>query len=151
MISPKVRAVLDRYGLRALEFEPGSTPTSAKAAERLGVSVAEIAKSMLVKGRDERYYLIVCAGDARISNRKLKSLLGVKARMANPDETKSVTGFDPGGVCPFGVTGIDIFIDQTLDQHEVVYPAAGTDASGVPVTYDLLCRVSGGRPCDVTE
>ena len=151
MVPVKVQAILDQHGLEVLEFEPGSTPTSVQAAEKIGVEVGQIAKSMLLKGKNQVYYLIVCRGDKRISNRKLKSVLGVKARMATGEETETVTGFKPGGVCPFGLTGIGIFIDQGLSQYDLIYPAAGNDASGVPMTFGQLCAISGGQPEDICE
>ena len=149
MIPTKVQKILEKHGLTALEFEPGSTPTSEKAAEKIGVEVGQIAKSLLVKGKNETYFLVVCAGDARISNQKLKSVLNVKTRMANHEETERVTGFKPGGVCPFGLDDVDIFIDKKLSRYDVIYPAAGTDASGVAMTYDQLCEITGGKTCDV--
>lgn len=151
MVPAKVQTVLDRHGLKALEFEPGSTPTSEMAAQKIGVEVGQIAKSILVKGKNQVFYLIVCCGDKRISNQKLKSVLGVKARMATHEETETVTGFKPGGVCPFGLSGIDIFIDRALSQYDLIYPAAGTDASGVPMTFTQLCTITGGQPDDICE
>ena len=97
MIPEKVRKILDEHNLRATEFEPGSTSTSLSAAQRLGVPVGRIAKSILLAGKDRRFYMVVCAGDRRMSSSKLKKLLGVKTRMATAEETKDVTGFDPGG------------------------------------------------------
>jgi len=149
MIPSHVRLLLEQNGLTALEFESGSTPTSEMAAKKIGVEVGQIAKSILVKGKNAVYYLIVCAGDVRISNKKLKARLGVSARMANHEETYLVTGFRPGGVCPFGLDDIDILIDESLRRYDVVYPAAGTDGSGVPIDFEGLCRISGGQPCDV--
>ena len=35
-LPPTVKAFLDRHGLTALEFEPGSTPTSPLAAAQIG-------------------------------------------------------------------------------------------------------------------
>jgi prolyl-tRNA editing enzyme YbaK/EbsC (Cys-tRNA(Pro) deacylase) len=151
MIPLKVQQVLERHGLRALVFEPGSTPTSELAAARLGVEVGRIAKSILLKGKDGRYFLVVAAGDRRLDNRKLRLGLGVKTRMATASETERVTGFLPGGVCPFGVDGVEVLVDASLERFELVYPAAGTDASGVPITVEQLIAVTGGRRCDVAE
>jgi len=151
MIPQRVRDVLEKYGLEALEFEPGSTSTSVSAAEKLGVSVARIAKSILFLGKDGRYTMVVCSGDRRISSSKLKKTLGVKARMATADETREATGFEPGGVCPFSVDGIEIYVDRSLEPFETIYPAAGTDSSGVPMTFDQLRRITGGRVCDVVS
>ena len=149
MIPDRVRAVLEAYDLEALTFEPGSTPTSELAARKIGCSVGQIAKSMLFKGKDGAFRLLLCPGDRRIDNKKLKQLLGFKARMATPEETVEITGFRPGGVCPFGVDGIDIFIDRALEEHDTIYPAAGTDASGVPVSFDRLRYIVGADECDV--
>jgi prolyl-tRNA editing enzyme YbaK/EbsC (Cys-tRNA(Pro) deacylase) len=151
MIPEKVRQVLDRHQMRALEFEPGSTPTAELAARRIGVRVGQIAKSILVHGKDGRDRMIVLAGDRRLSSGRLKRLLGVKARMATPEETLAATGFPPGGVCPFGVRGLEIFLDESLRDYEVIYPAAGTDASGVPTTFAQLLLVTGARPCEVSD
>ena len=145
----RVREVLEQEGLDALTFEPGSTPTSPQAAERIGCAVGQIAKSMLVKGKDGRFRLLVCPGDRRIDNRKLKSLLGVKARMATAEETFTITGYRPGGVCPFDLHDIDIFIDQGLAAYDLIYPAAGTDASGVPITFTRLQQITAASMCDI--
>ena len=83
--------------------------------------------------------------------RKLKSVLGGKMRMASAEETLAVTGFRPGGVCPFGLEGIDVCIDAKLGTYETIYPAAGTDGSGVPMTFGQLCEITSGRICDVCD
>jgi prolyl-tRNA editing enzyme YbaK/EbsC (Cys-tRNA(Pro) deacylase) len=150
LIPDKVRAALDAHGLSALEFEPGSTPTSVSAAERIGVEVGQIAKSILLKGKDDRFYMVLMAGDRKLSNAKLKAALGVKTRMATAEETESVTGFRPGGVCPFGVENVPIYADEALSQYDTVYPAAGTDASGVPMTFDQLVAVAGATVADLS-
>jgi prolyl-tRNA editing enzyme YbaK/EbsC (Cys-tRNA(Pro) deacylase) len=126
VIPERVSRVLTLHGLAAVEFEPGSTATSRLAAERLGVLVGQIAKSLLFLGRDGRYAMLLCPGDRKASSAKLKAALGVKTRMARRDETLAATGFEPGGVCPFGIDdGVRILIDERLSQYTAVYPAAG--------------------------
>lgn len=65
-IPEKVQAFLESHALSALEFEPGSTPTAETAAQRIGVPVGRIAKSILFKGKDEKYRLVVAAGEVSI-------------------------------------------------------------------------------------
>ena len=113
--------------------------------------MGQIAKSLLFAAKDGRYFMVVCAGDRRISNGKLKRLLGAKTRMARADETQAATGYPPGGVCPFGVEEVEIFIDVSLERYDTVYPAAGTDSSGVPVTFDQLVSITGGTTCNVMQ
>ncbi|MGA2640916.1 MAG: YbaK/EbsC family protein [Spirochaetia bacterium] len=149
MIPEKVRSILDAHGLQAKEFAPGSTATSVLAARQLGVTVGQIAKSLLFVGKDGRFFMVVCPGDKRLSNSKLKAVTSVKSRMASVEEAQGATGFGPGGVCPFGVdSGIALFIDKSLSLYQTIYPAAGTDSSGVPMTFDQLVTITGGTVGD---
>jgi prolyl-tRNA editing enzyme YbaK/EbsC (Cys-tRNA(Pro) deacylase) len=145
MVPEKVRKVIDAHGLEVLEYEPGSTPTAEMAARRLGVEVARIAKSLLFKSKAGTFVLVVCPGDKRIPSGVLKRLIGSKVSMTDADETERVTGFRPGGVCPFGLKGIEILLDQDLGLYETVFPAAGNDATGVRTTLAQLAQVTGGR------
>ncbi len=149
MIPEKVRDTLARHGLAPVEFEPGSCATSALAAARFGVAVGQIAKSLLFIGKDGRYFLVVCPGDRKISSAKLKAAAGVKSRMAGPEETLAATGFPAGGVCPFGLDSrIRVFLDRSLSGHSTIYPAAGTDGSGVPMSFGQLTDITGGTVGD---
>ncbi|HDQ13304.1 MAG TPA: YbaK/EbsC family protein [Sediminispirochaeta sp.] len=149
MIPKNVQEVLDRHGLTALEFSPGSTPTSELAAAQIGVEVGQIAKSILMRGKDGKFRMFIMAGDQKISSSKVKRLTGYKHSMAGAEETREVTGFSPGAVCPFGVKGVEIYIDVGLKRFDTVYPAAGTDASGVPVSYRHLTEISGATEAEV--
>ncbi len=151
MIPEKVSKILAAHQLSAIEFEPGSTATSPLAAAQLGVAVGQIAKSLLFLGKDGRYFLLLCPGDRKASSSKLKAVIGVKTRMARHEETLEAIGFEPGGVCPFGIDGdIRILIDEGLAQYETIYPAAGTSASGVPMTFAQLVAITGGQVGDFT-
>ncbi|WP_027371495.1 YbaK/EbsC family protein [Desulfovermiculus halophilus] len=151
MIPSAVQEILDHNGLKALEFDPGSTPTSQMAADRIGVQVAQIAKSILLAGKDGCFRMAVLPGDRKLASGKFKTITGVKHRMATPEETLEQTGFRIGGVCPFGVNGLQIFIDQRLGNYQLIYPAAGTDASGVPMHLDDLARITRGQVCDIAQ
>jgi len=148
MIPEKVRKVLDANGLSALEFEPGSTPTVAMAAARIGVEESRIAKSLLFKSKDGAYCMVVCPGDKRLPPSALKRAAGSKLSMTDAEETERVTGYRPGGVCPFAIEGVRILLDKDLGNYATVYPAAGTDATGVPATLAELARATGGEIVD---
>jgi prolyl-tRNA editing enzyme YbaK/EbsC (Cys-tRNA(Pro) deacylase) len=150
MIPDKVAVVLEKHGLEALEFESGSTHTAEMAAERIGVKVGQIAKSILLRGKDGRFFLVVCAGDRKIVSGKVKRLTGVKCSMASAEETLAVTGYPPGGVCPFAVEEAEILLDESLKEWDTVYPAAGNDATGVPVAPAFLQEITGAPFAELT-
>lgn len=151
MIPEDIAEFLGKNDLRAIEFEEGSTPTAETAAAKLGVSTGQIAKSILLKGKNGSFVLVVCAGDKRIDSKKAKNLTGSKTRMATADELYDVLGFRPGEVCPFRESEVPFYIDRSLSVYDVVYPAAGTDSSGVPLDYEKLIKITGASVCEITE
>lgn len=148
-----VRTCLDAYQLQILEFEPGSTPTAEAAAARIGVEVGRIAKSILFKGKDGCFRMVVLAGDRRINSNRLKRETGFKHRMTSAEETLTVTGYKPGGVCPFALdkNEVEILLDKSLFEFDQIFPAAGTDATGVPMAPDMLVSITDGRVVEVAD
>jgi Cys-tRNA(Pro) deacylase len=125
-----------------------NTSTAPLAAQALGTEVGQIAKSILFKTRQERYLMVVSAGDVRLDSKAIKAVVGDKVRMANPDEVLKVTGFNIGGVCPFALRQeVPIYLDESLRRFEVVYAAAGTAHTALPISYEELMRITGGQAC----
>ena len=55
-------------------------------------------------------------------------------------------GHEAGGVCPFGVNdNVEIYLDKSLAQWDVVYPAAGNANSAVRLTLDELQSLVNAR------
>lgn len=125
--------------------------TAFLAAQALGTEVGQIAKSILFKTKDDRFLMIVSAGDVKIDSKAVKNLTGSRVRMANAEEVEEVTGFHIGGVCPFALKQeVPIFLDESLKRYEIVYAAAGTSNTALPISFEELCRVTGGQPCKVS-
>lgn len=147
----KVQSYLDQYkmGLKIIEFEE-STSTSELAAAALGVEVGQIAKTLVFMG-DGRPVLVVASGDTKIKSGKLKKLLGVsKVRMADPETVKQVTGYPVGGVCPLALPQkLPIYLDDSMHRFPVVYAAAGTPRSALPVNMEQLQHITGGEWADL--
>jgi Cys-tRNA(Pro) deacylase len=148
----KVRNFLNARNpkLKIIELDE-DTSTSLLAAEALGTEVGQIAKSMLFKTKNTGYLMIISAGDVKIDGKAVKNLVGSKVRMADADEVREITGFNIGGVCPFALkTEIPIFLDESLKKYQVVYTAAGTDNTALPITFEELCEITGGAACKVS-
>ncbi len=45
---------------------------------------------------------------------------------------------------------VAILLDRELELYPTIYPAAGTDATGVPLTFSLLAKITGGRIVDLS-
>lgn len=130
------------YGDRVSEFDLSSA-TVELAAIAVGTEPARIAKSLTFMV-GEKAIMILCAGDAKISNSKYKAFFHAKAKMLNCDEVHEMIGHDVGGVCPFGIKdGVDVYLDESLKRFDIVYPACGSDNSAVRLTIPELEDASG--------
>ncbi|MGF7400215.1 YbaK/EbsC family protein [Thermoanaerobacterium thermosaccharolyticum] len=127
------------------------TSTVEKAANAIGVSPGEIAKSMLFKLKD-KYIMVILSGEKKIDNRKFKDTFHCKARMVPPEEVLEITGHPVGGVCPYGLkTDIDIYYDISLKNYKIVYPAAGDINAAVAIKVDDMDKIVKGEWVDVSQ
>ena len=119
-----------------------SSATVEQAANALGCKPEHIAKTMSFKTK-EGPILIVCAGDAKIDNKKYKSVFGQKAKMIPANEVEELIGHLPGGVCPFAIKeNVKVYLDISLKRFEKVYPAAGNGHSAIELTIKELETIS---------
>jgi prolyl-tRNA editing enzyme YbaK/EbsC (Cys-tRNA(Pro) deacylase) len=143
MAAEQVREYLKQYHKedRLLEFSVSSA-TVELAAQALNVEPARIAKSISLKYGDG-CIIIVTAGDAKIDNAKFKAEFGVKAKMLAPEEVEPLTGYQIGGVCPFGNPDTaKVYCDSSLRRFDEIYPAGGSSSSCVKLTCEELFTVS---------
>ncbi len=137
--------------LEVIEFKKGTTKTAQMAADQLGVSVGQIAKSILFMAKGEAA-LVVTSGDRRIKTGDLKRIMGAKPKLASPEECMKITGFPPGGVCPFALENpIKILVDKSMERFDVVYAAAGTANTAVPISVEDLLMITNGDLVDVCK
>lgn len=139
----KVREYLKKYGKdgEIVEFDESSA-TVAEAAQAIGCGEADIAKtlSFIVDGKP---ILIVMAGDKRCDNHKYKEFFHEKAHMIPRENLVELVGHEAGGVCPFGVNeGVTIYLDESLKEHEFVYPACGSSNSAIKLTISEIEELS---------
>jgi len=136
--------------IAVIELE-SSTATVAQAAEGHGVLPAQIAKTLSLKV-GERYVLVVARGDARLDNRKVKTVLGGKPRMLDAEEVVRVTGHPVGGVCPFGLAQpLPVYCDISLQAFDEVVPAAGSTHSAVRINPRRMAELVGAEWVDVCQ
>lgn len=122
-----------------------SSATVELAAKALGTAEERIAKTLSFQ-LDDRAILIVCAGDAKIDNKKYKGEFGCKARMIPFEEVEANIGHPAGGVCPFGINeGVEVYLDESLKRFETVFPACGTSNSAIELSIEELERAAGAK------
>jgi prolyl-tRNA editing enzyme YbaK/EbsC (Cys-tRNA(Pro) deacylase) len=145
----KVQETLNALGFdhcRVVEL-PDTTRTSAEAAAAIGCTIAQIAKTLVFKGKNSGDpVLIIASGVNRVDVKRIGELIGEPIEKPDADYVRARTGFVIGGVAPVGHSQpVQTLIDQDLLQYADIWAAAGNPNAVFQLTPDDLVRMTGGR------
>jgi prolyl-tRNA editing enzyme YbaK/EbsC (Cys-tRNA(Pro) deacylase) len=150
----RVQQLLGDMGLatEVIEFAE-TTKTSADAAQQIGCSVAQIAKSLIFRARQSgRPVLVIASGVNRVDEKALEALLGEKIGKADADFVRDKTGYAIGGVAPVGHASPPVtFIDEDLLKLETIWAAAGTPFAVFRLGPADLVRLTGGQVAKLAQ
>jgi prolyl-tRNA editing enzyme YbaK/EbsC (Cys-tRNA(Pro) deacylase) len=148
------RALAERGHPHAPHWLDVPVRTSQEAADHLGVTVGQIAKSVIFRRKeDERAVLVIASGDKRVDEKKVAVLVGGAIGRADADFVKRKTGFSIGGVAPLAHSEAPLtLIDRELLRFEVVWAAAGHPNAVFPMHPSQLEALTAGAPwADVVQ
>ena len=127
-----------------------STKSSALAAQALGCAVAEIAKSVVFRGR--RPGVVVISGDRRVDPARVAAVVGAEVGKADAGYVRESTGYPIGGVPPFPHRAeVTVLPDASLRRFEWVWAAGGAPNAVFRVRSSDMLSTIGGGPVDVAE
>jgi prolyl-tRNA editing enzyme YbaK/EbsC (Cys-tRNA(Pro) deacylase) len=152
----RVRAALAALGHPDTIVEvPETARTAAGAAEAVGCTVAQIAKSIVFRTRDEappRPVLVITSGANRVDPRRVERALGLRIRSPDADWVQQSTGFAIGGVAPVGhLTEPLALLDADLLALDPVWAAAGAPSLVFRTSTAELLRLTGARVAEVAS
>jgi len=144
-----VERYLSKSGLKVELREFGeSTKSSTLAAQVLGCTISEIAKSVVFVGKGTA--VVIISGDKKVDTLKLTKEAGEVMRVATPAEVRERTGFPIGGVPPFPHRdGVLVYPDVSLTRFREVWAAAGTPNTVFRVGSADLVGLAGRGPFDL--
>jgi prolyl-tRNA editing enzyme YbaK/EbsC (Cys-tRNA(Pro) deacylase) len=126
--------------------------TAQQAADALGISVAQIAKSIVFRRKvDDAAVLVVTSGDRRVDEKKVEALVGKTGR-ADAEFVKARTGYSIGGVSPIGHLQAPVtLIDRELFRFDEIWAAAGHPHGVFKLRPQDLERLTGAPVADVAQ
>ena len=150
-LSPSAQKVQD--ALRDLVFDltviehAESTRTAQEAADRVGVTVGQIVKSLIFKGKTSgKPILVLTSGANRVDEKRIRSYAGEKIGRADADFVRAVTGYAIGGVPPIAhLQQMETYLDEDFLQYETIWAAAGTPKAIFELKTEDLQKMTGGK------
>lgn len=138
------------FTLHEYDYDPNAARIGLQAAEALGVSPAQLLKTLMAKAGGT----IVCVlapSDRDVSLKKLAAAAGAKdAAMLPPADAERATGYHVGGISPFGQKKrVAYFIDASALAHPTVIVNGGRRGLQIEIAPDELLRLLGAKPADL--
>jgi prolyl-tRNA editing enzyme YbaK/EbsC (Cys-tRNA(Pro) deacylase) len=145
-------ALADRGHPHAPHWLEVAARTAQEAADALGVTLGQIAKSVVFRRKaDGVAVLVVTSGDQRVNEQRVAAHTGALGR-ADADFVKAQTGFSIGGVAPLGHLVAPVtLIDRELFRFGEIWAAAGHPNAVFRLTPQQLADLTGAPVVDVVQ
>jgi len=148
----RVRAAAAERGLDIdVQASPRATSLEEAAALR-GITPSDIVKTLVVKGKGDRFYFALVPGDRSISWSKLRAVVGVnRLRLPEPPLALEATGYERGTIVPLGSTrDWPVYADERMVGKRVSM-GAGAHGYTLFVDADALIAAYGATVADITD
>jgi Cys-tRNA(Pro) deacylase len=124
-----------------------------EAAERRGVPVSRIIKTLVLRRGEDDYLFVLVPGDRVIDWPKLRQHLGVpRVSLPDADDALRVTGYPRGAITPLGARRpLPVIADATLRGGGVISLGGGDHGLAVHLDADRLIAHLGAEVADVTR
>jgi len=149
ILHPTVSAALASTGIvhEVLPCDPELADTAA-FCEHYGVALEQAANTILVASKKvdpPRYAVCVVLGTTRLDvNKKVGELLGVKRlSFADAETTVALTGMLIGGVTPFGIEALPVYVDSAVLAQPQVVMGGGNRSSKLLLDPHELTKLPG--------
>jgi prolyl-tRNA editing enzyme YbaK/EbsC (Cys-tRNA(Pro) deacylase) len=144
--------IIERENLNAeIIWHEKRGASTSEAEQSLGVTAADIAKTILFITKDQKPIMVIIMGDKRVDTNKLKKIIEKKVRIAKPDEVLEHTRHPVGGVTPLSCKDIPKFIDKSVLGMKTVFSSAGSPYASLKIDVDELLKTTKGKIVDVSE
>ena len=123
-----------------------------EAASIMGISPADIVKSLVVKRSDDTFLFALIPGDKQIAWAKLRAVVGVnKLQLPDKDVALEATGYERGTITPLGsTTAWPVFADASIVGKRVSL-GAGEHGLSVFVEADDLIAAFDATVADISD
>ena len=136
---------------REVRIEPARS--ADEAAERQGVPLAALLRTIVVRRGDDDYLFVLVPAGRRFDWPKLRAHLGVtRLSLPDADEAQAVTGYVRYTITPFGSSRAwPVIADAAILAQPVVTVGGGAHGVNLHLAPADLVRALGAQVVDVTQ
>lgn len=148
----RVRADAAARGLEVDIIERPAANSLEEAAEIMGITPADIVKSLVVKRSDGTFVFALVPGGRKISWPKLRAVVGVnKLQLPDASLALAATGYERGTITPLGsTTAWPVVADASIAGRRVSM-GAGEHGRSLFVDADRLIDAFGATVADISD
>lgn len=140
------------YSIHEYEHDANAKSFGLEAAEKLGVAVEEVFKTLLVTD-EKQYFVAVLPVNHQLNLKKVASAFGCKKlQMADPKQAERLTGYLVGGISPVGQKKrLKTVIDASAEQLNKIYVSGGKRGLDIGLKPADLAKVLDAQFVDVLD
>ncbi|MBV1836857.1 Cys-tRNA(Pro) deacylase [Acetobacter estunensis] len=115
------------FSVHAYEYAPDGGKIGLQAAQAIGENPEAVLKTLMVKVDRKQPVCVIIPSNHKLDLKALAALFGGRnARMIAPEEAQTMTGFQVGGISPFGQTEqAPVVIAEQAMKLDHIYVNAG--------------------------
>jgi Cys-tRNA(Pro) deacylase len=123
---------------------------AAQAARELQLPLHRVIKTLVLETDERKRLLMLMHGDQTVSTRNLARVLRVKKMIpADPRNALRCTGYQVGGISPFGtLQRLPVYVQRSILDLKVIYINGGKRGFLVAIDPAVLTRLLDAVPVD---
>lgn len=145
-ITPAVRFLRSKQ----IEFKPhryayAEHGGACQAAAELNLAPHRVVKTLVLETADQTPFLMLMHGGQMVSTKQLARVMGQKRVVpAEPAKAQRVTGYQVGGISPFGTrTALTVFVQESILALDAMYINGGKRGFLVEIDPAVLIQELG--------